>query len=105
MRSPGSGPAAEEDVDADGQIDDGDEAESERQAAVHGDRNDRYRRFEFDAAPSNAVKCPPIAAGFVELPLQIADMGDGVVVDFSKQVVGFQASQISRPAGKNSLGE
>jgi hypothetical protein len=40
VRGPGRGPAAEEDVDADGQVDQADDAGELLQAAVGGDGND-----------------------------------------------------------------
>ena len=73
MRGAGRAPAPEENVKADDEIDESDDAQAELQAAVRGHRNHLHRRVERNAVAGDAVANLDVGAGGVERALQIGD--------------------------------
>ncbi len=80
-------PAAEENVDADGQVDEADEAQPQRQAAVQRLGDDH--RLQGNAAAGDFVTGLAVNLGAIENALQVGYAHDGSVVGFGKQAFGL----------------
>ena len=69
----GARPAAEENVDADGQVDEADDAQAHGQAAVQRLGNDLDRRVQRNAVAGDGVVDLAVGAGAVESALQVGE--------------------------------
>ena len=104
MRGPWSRPAAEKDINADGQVDQADHPQAQRHAAVHWLGNDHHGSVEPDAVAGDRVAGVAVDSGAVELALQVGQTLDGGVVDRGEQVVRLNAGALAGAAGQNLVG-
>ncbi len=99
----GRGPASEEDVEADAEIDQGDEAKPLIDAAileVEDDGDIRDAETMTDESVVNGV----VGAGVPHLPREKRESRGGNVVGFEEEVAGFYAGTFARAIGGDALG-
>ena len=106
----GSAPAAEEDVKADDQVDEADDAQAQRQAAVQRLGDDFDRRIERNAVAGDGVEHLAVGAGAVECAFKVGEALNGSFVAggasgyAGKEVVGLNACDLPGQAGQDALG-
>ena len=105
MRSAGRTPAPEENIEADDEIDQPDDAQAILQVVVGGHRNHLHRRVDGNAVASDAVANLDVGAGGVERSLQIGDCGDGNVVYRCQQVVDLDEGLLAGHGGQHAVGD
>ena len=105
MERAGCGPAPEEDVESDGQIDEADDKGEVEHAAVGGDGNDDDRGVEGNAAAGDGVVCLAVDVGVLELAVEVGADFDRVIVDSGEQVTGLDSGLRSGAGGGDALGE
>ena len=102
-------PAAEENIDADGQVDQADEAQSLLQAAVQRLGNHLDRRIQGNAVAGDDVVDLAVAAGAVECAFQIVGPRDrchgraGGIADSGQQVSRLDAGALAGHVRQNSF--
>ena len=104
MRGAWRAPAAEEDVEADDQIDKADDAQTELQTAVGGHGNHLHRRVERNAVAGDAVAELDVGAGAVKGALEIRDRGDRNVIDCSQKIVDLDECLLAGRIGQHAVG-
>ena len=106
VRGAGSAPAAEEDVEADDQVDEADDAEAQSEAAVERLGDDLDRRVERDAVTGDGVVDLAVGAGAIERMLLIGEPLDGGFVaggatgDSGQKIVGLDAGDLAGQSGR-----
>ena len=89
-------PAAEENVDADGQVDESDDAQPQSHAPVERLGNDHNGRVKRDAVAGDCVAGLAVNLSAVEDALEVSDPHDGGVADRGEQVFGLDLSALGR---------
>ena len=87
-----SAPAAEQDVEADDEVDETDDAQALGQAAVKGIGNDLDGRVEGNAVAGDGVVDLAVGAGAVEGAFEVGESRDRVVV--ARGAVGDPGEQV-----------
>ena len=105
MRGAGRAPAAEENIEADDEIDQSDDAQAILQAVVRGHKNHLHRRVEGNAVAGDAVANLDVGAGSVERALQIGDRGDGYVIHRGQQVIDLNEGVLAGHAWQHTVGD
>ena len=94
MCGSGSTPAAKEDIEADNQVDEPNDAQPQGQAPVQRFGDDFDRGIQRDAGAGDGVIRLAVAAGVIERALQVGHPDDGDVVHLRQQVVRLDAGAL-----------